>query len=221
MKLLLSLLLLFTVYLAGEQQSGCKVRLPNLAGHYEGGCKKGLAQGKGIAQGIDHYEGNFFKGLPDGKGIYTWADGSSYDGKWKNGMRDGQGTWVKGDSVVTGFWKADKYLGKRPTQAYSIISSRNVARYTITKTVEPGNGVKIRIMHGGVENSEIVDFSLAYTSGNEYRNGYIYGIQYTAVPLEVTVRYTTWNQLHSVQYDVLFEFSIREQGVYNVILTNI
>jgi hypothetical protein len=222
MKVLFTILFLaMGSYVLGQQkQSDCIVKLPRLAGYYQGGCKKGLAHGKGIAQGIDRYEGRFFKGLPDGKGIYKWADGSYYDGNWKDGMRNGQGKWVKGDSVVMGYWKADKYQGKQAAKAYRIVSIRNVARYAISKTVEPGNGVMIRIMLGGSENFEIEDLSLAYSSGSEYRNAGIFGIQNTSVPLDVTIRYKTWNQLHSVQYDVLFEFSLLEQGIFKVTLTN-
>ena len=43
------------------QQTDCKVTMPKLSGTYTGGCKKGLAQGKGIAQGVDRYEGQFYK----------------------------------------------------------------------------------------------------------------------------------------------------------------
>lgn len=75
-------------------------------------------------------------------------------------------------------------------------------------------------MLGGVENSEVEDFSLAFTSGTEYRNVGTYGIQNSSVPLEVTVRYLTWNQLHTVQYEVLYEFTVLEPGTYNITLTN-
>jgi hypothetical protein len=66
------------------QQSDCKVTIADISGSYSGGCKKGLAHGKGIAQGKDRFEGQFIKGMPEGKGIYTWANGTYYDGQWKN-----------------------------------------------------------------------------------------------------------------------------------------
>jgi len=56
-------------------QSECKVLLPGLAGTYTGECKKGLADGEGVALGTDSYRGSFRKGLPDGEGPYTWATG--------------------------------------------------------------------------------------------------------------------------------------------------
>lgn len=202
------------------QQTDCKVKLLTISGSYTGECKKGFAHGKGTARGIDFYEGEFFKGLPEGHGLYRWANGSYYDGEWKGGKRNGQGKLVSGDSVASGFWKADRYQGVVPAPSFKIASSRNVQRSTIVKSVEIGNGVKIKLMLGGSDNSEVEDFSLAYSSGSEYRNAATYGIQNTSVPLDVTVRFRTWNQLHTVQYDVWFEFIILDQGTWIVTITN-
>lgn len=46
---------------AQEQTAACRVLLPEIADYYEGGCKKGLADGIGKAQGTDQYEGSFKK----------------------------------------------------------------------------------------------------------------------------------------------------------------
>jgi hypothetical protein len=202
------------------QQSSCLVKLPQISGQYSGECRKGLAHGQGLSRGIDTYEGDFFKGLPNGKGKYTWANGSYYDGDWKNGVREGIGRMVSGDTVVSGYWKADLYKGAKKMPSYTILLSRNVARYSIIKSVESGNGVLVKILLGGNDNSEVEDFSLAYTSGSEYRNAGIYGIQNSSVPVDVTIRYRTWNQLHSAQYDAVFEFTILEPGTWKVTLTN-
>jgi hypothetical protein len=202
------------------QQTDCVEKLRQISGQYSGECKKGMAHGKGVAQGVDRYEGDFFKGLPEGKGKYTWANGSFYDGEWKNGKREGMGKMVSGDTVVNGYWKADLYKGAMKMPSYAITLSRNVARFSITKSVESGNGVLVKIMLGGNENSEVEDLSLAYTSGTEYRNVGLYGIQNSAVPVDVTIRYRTWNQLHTAQYDVVFEFTIMEPGTWKVTLTN-
>ena len=63
---------------AQDQTSACQVLLPQIAGSYEGECKKGLAEGMGKAQGIDFYEGYFKKGYPDGHGKYAWKDGATF-----------------------------------------------------------------------------------------------------------------------------------------------
>lgn len=206
--------------LYAQQTTDCKVKLPALSGSYSGECKKGLAHGKGVAQGIDHYEGQFFKGMPEGNGTYKWANGSRYEGAWKNGIREGEGKYISGDTVVTGYWKANRYQGKVKIPSYKITANRNIQRWTITKSVETSNGVTIKLMLGGVENSEVEDFTLAGTSGSEYRNVGTYGIQNSSLPLEVTVRYKTWNQLHTAQYDVFFEVVIIDPGTWNITLIN-
>jgi hypothetical protein len=62
-----------------SQQNDCKVLKPEISDSYSGGCKNGLAEGKGVARGIDYYEGQFNKGMPAGKGTYYWADGTYYE----------------------------------------------------------------------------------------------------------------------------------------------
>ena len=105
---------------AQEQTTGCRVLLPQIAGQYEGECKKGLADGMGKAQGTDQYEGFFKKGLPDGQGKYTWNDGTTFEGEWKKGRKDGYGVLTSHlasrDSVLSGYWIDDEYIGteKKP-----------------------------------------------------------------------------------------------------------
>jgi hypothetical protein len=219
-KNLISILFLIVGSWIYAQQSDCIVKMASISGSYVGECKKGLAHGKGSATGTDFYQGEFNKGLPEGKGIYKWANGAYYDGEWKKGMREGHGKYVYGDSIAEGFWKADRFQGKKPTPPYKISAVRNIQRLTITKGIETGNGVKIKLLLGGSDNSEVNDLSLAYTNGSEYRNIGTYGIENINVPLDVTVRYTTWNQLHTVQYDVVLEFTILEPGVWHVTITN-
>lgn len=216
--ILLSILLVPALLVRGQGPE-CQVLIPALAGSYTGECRKGLANGEGVAKGLDKYEGHFFKGKPDGKGTYTWADGSYYEGNWKNGMKEGEGKIVRGDSVITGFWKADVYKGKKQMPAYRVVTSRNVGRYTITKTADPGNGIRLRLLLGGRENSE-VEPSLQYTSGTQYRNVGYFGIEGSVVPLDVTIDYTTPNQLHTATYSVLFEVTIFDPGVWVITLTN-
>lgn len=218
-KLILVVVLIFgsCVY---AQQSECKVTLANIAGSYSGGCKNGLAHGKGIAQGIDRYEGQFNKGLPDGKGTYKWANGDYYEGEWKNGKREGKGKMVYKGSTDIGYWKDDKYQGANLTPPYRIINSMSVSRSSITKLNNVGNGVKIKILQNGSDNTLIEDFSCAFDSGAEYRLGNIYGIQNTSLPLFVKVTYRSWNQLHTSEYDVKFEFVINDPGTWEVVLNN-
>lgn len=201
-------------------QDKCNVAMPKLSGIYKGDCKKGLAHGKGVAKGIDSYEGEFRKGYPEGSGTYHWADGTSYEGSWKLGMRDGMGTMVYSDSTVAGYWREDIYIGKKLIVPYEIITSRSVDRYSINKSAGTPNEVEIRITQGGADNTTISSPSISYDSGTEYRMGNVFGIRNINYPVTIKVIYSTWTQLHTVQYEVTFEFRINEPGLWKVIIAN-
>jgi hypothetical protein len=122
------------------------------------------------------------------------------------------------DSVVTGIWKADKYMGKKMSAPYKILTSISVARSSIVKSTGMVDGVKIRIMEGGTDNTSIEDFSLAYDSGSEYRNGNSYGVENVKFPLTVKIKYHSWNKLRTAQYNVIFEFMIIQPGNWDVVI---
>ena len=95
----------------------CEVDKESLKGTYTGDCKKNKAHGKGKAIGVDTYEGEFKNGIPDGDGTYTWGNKNVFEGKFLKGLREGKGKMVfkregAQDSVVEGFWKKDAYIGK-------------------------------------------------------------------------------------------------------------
>ena len=205
-------------------QEECKVLMPDISGSYTGKCKKGLAHGKGLAEGTDTYEGRFSKGLPDGDGKYTWADGRTYKGSWSKGIRKGQGTMIYPkageDSIVAGIWNDDDYYGPVPLPPYKIIRSRSVVRSSIRKINEMGSGVRLGIFLGGSYNVEIEDFSMISDTGEQFMLGQRFGIQNAIVPYSVYIKYRTWNQLHTQQHDVIFEFNINEPGTFEVTIHN-
>lgn len=141
----------------------CAVLTDSLKGNYEGGCKKGRANGNGVASGIDYYKGEFKDGYPDGKGKYVWNNGNWYEGEWKAGKFDGQGTWhnvnnMDQDSgILAGFWKQGKYAGKyeRPyimrTMTNGIedvaVYKVKVTNVSITVKTNAGAGLSISPKH--------------------------------------------------------------------------
>ena len=205
-------------------QEKCKVLMPEISGSYTGKCKKGLANGKGLAVGTDTYEGRFADGLPDGRGKYTWADGRIYEGSWKEGIMEGQGTMIYPragrDSIVTGIWKDEVYYGPVPLPPYKINRTMSVVRSSIRKINDMGSGVRIGIFLGGSYNVEISDFSLVSDTGEQMMLSQRYGIENAVVPYTVSLKYRTWNYLHTQQHNVIFEFTINEPGTFEVTINN-
>ena len=74
-----------------QDTTSCKVLLESISGSYDGGCKDGLAHGRGFAEGKDKYKGRFRLGVPDGSGIYYFRNGDYYHGAFKNGKKNGKG----------------------------------------------------------------------------------------------------------------------------------
>jgi hypothetical protein len=214
------LLSLFISAISYSQENNCIVARIEISGTYSGGCKEGLAHGKGIATGIDRYEGMFRSGLPEGKGTYKWADGSYYTGMWSKGQRDGKGKMVYRDSTITGYWKEDRYVGQKIVPDYEIIRSSSVSRYIVRKVAGSLNEVRIRLQQSGADLGSVGDLSFNYSSGDEYRDGRVYGIQNVHYPVTVRIRYKTMNLMRSTQINVEFEFRINSPGTWEVIINN-
>lgn len=47
------------------------------------------------------YKGEYKKGKKDGYGIYVWPDGRRYEGYWKDGCQNGEGTAMFNAGEVT------------------------------------------------------------------------------------------------------------------------
>ena len=124
------------------------------------------------------------------------------------------------DTAVNGERRKNHFMKAKRKAAYSVTLSRNVGRSILRKTIERSKEVKIKILMGGMDNIEIEDFFMSYSSGSEFRNSGTFGIQNASFPLFVVVNYRSWNQLHSRQYDVDFEFTIFEPASWDVMLTN-
>ena len=204
-------------------QESCKVLKPGIDSIYNGKCKKGLAHGKGNAIGVDSYTGRFTNGLPNGKGTYTWANGDIYTGDWSAGERKGEGTLIikleEKDSIVTGIWENDKYMGPKPI-APRVITKVGVDRFSFKLSGGAKDRVLIDILQNGTRNTSISSFLMSTSNGVENNIGQLVGYDYIEFPVTIRINYMTLNKLKSHEYQVIFEFEISEPGDWRVEIHN-
>jgi len=215
------LLNLMVIGLITNAQDSCKVLVNNLQGTYYGDCKKGLAHGKGEAKGIDSYSGLFRKGYPHGKGKYVWANGSTYEGEWNMGMREGEGIYSGSsngkENLQDGIWKEDAYVGPKPMQP--IINEKKSITSTNFARKGDGEEVIIRIVRNGMP-VEIVDLNITANSGSEFKSGNNYGFQNIIFPFACKITYKCWNQFRFTLIDCTLDFEIKQPGKWDIRLDN-
>jgi hypothetical protein len=218
----LTLIFLFFFGLNLWSQEDCKVLVPEIAGQYIGKCKKGLANGKGLAIGIDRYTGTFKKGYPNGIGTYTWSTGEVYNGQWMDGKRHGVGSYSYIEdgklAVMEGIWEEDTYIGPEP-ERHQVLASTGINRYSFERQGE-GNQVTIYIYLNGTNNSDLEDFTATSTSGTPFRSNNIIGFELITFPFTCKVSYYSWNRLHTSRNFTRFEFQIESPGRYQLNLHN-
>jgi hypothetical protein len=201
-------------------QDNCKVLLPRIGDSYTGSCKKGLASGQGEATGADHYKGDFKKGYPDGMGTYTWQTGEIYVGKWAKGLRSGEGKYTikyQGrDSVLTGIWKEDKYIGKVKVVPYIIDYMNSIGRITCIKT---GDTPYVRFTFSRPNVDNLV---LQGSSGNENinlsANGFT-GFEQVTFPFKGTVRFNAPSPLMTTVMNCELRLTINQPGSWIITIT--
>jgi hypothetical protein len=220
-KFLILFLVLLTSMLSAQENRECRVMVPALQGTYFGGCKNGMAQGKGTATGIDTYTGFFKNGFPNGKGIYIWSSGSKYNGEWNMGFREGEGTFTRTvggrDSVMAGIWEKDSYIGPKPV-APNIIQKYNVVSTSFKRTGK-GATISFSFYQNGMNNNiESLDFST--NSGSENRTGKYTNFYAVQFPFHCRVDYKSWNSLRTMLYDCFLEFEITQPGNWDIQIGN-
>lgn len=88
---------------------------PDGLGTYEGSWRAGERDGQGTmtyARSGNSFSGTWIAGKRDGEGILTWANGTQYDGGWKDDVMSGVGTLTRAD----GSWKKSEYENGRPVK---------------------------------------------------------------------------------------------------------
>jgi hypothetical protein len=151
MKTSLLIISFFTLLcFSSNAQEVCVVKVKEITGEYSGACAGGKANGKGKAAGIDVYEGEFVNGYPEGKGMYTWKDGHYFIGFYKKGNKEGKGDMYYegaggGDSVITGYWKKDKYIGEYEKQFVVVSSTSGIMKVDCSLTDNTGADINITL----------------------------------------------------------------------------
>lgn len=218
----LVILTISALTIAGYGQNNCIVLLPGISGSYTGSCKKGLADGKGEASGVDRYVGDFKKGYPDGVGTYTWQTGERYSGEWKKGKRDGEGEFISRqsgiESVLSGTWKDDQYVGKKAPSPYVIGYRNNVGRINFTKISETPLSIRYKFSRSGETSSflSVTNLLLRGSSGTENISTSYTGYENVIFPFEGNVKFQAPNTLNTSTLGCELRFAINEPGYWLV-----
>jgi TonB family protein len=169
-----------------EDKNGCKVWMANPKGktfEWYGSCEHGYAFGEGALIVFQdkklyaEYSGTLIRGKLSGNVKAVFASGDKYEGEYKNGMREGYGTYIHGDSAkYTGnhskgkrfgkgilvFPNGDKYIGE-----FNNDLPNGVGSFSFTNGVEYIGDVKDGIPEGkGVG---------TYPEGSKYAGDYVNG----------------------------------------------
>jgi hypothetical protein len=203
-----------------EAQGTCKVLNNRINSSYTGTCKKGLADGKGEAVGVDQYKGEFKKGLPDGIGIYIWQTGEKYVGSWKKGMRDGQGSYSyksEGqDTIITGLWKEDKYIGERELAPYVIKYRNNITRINCIRMGDQPPYVLYKFSRQGGSANDISGLLMQGSSGDESVTNNFTGFERVTFPFEGKVKFSAPNAFNTVTINCELQLVINQAGSWTV-----
>ncbi|HUS87391.1 MAG TPA: hypothetical protein VMW76_09135 [Bacteroidales bacterium] len=210
--------LLFTT--AGLAQDNCEVLKSGLKGTYRGECHNNLAHGYGEATGEDYYIGYFKKGLPHGQGTCKWVSGEVYEGEWKDGLRHGYGKFTYRyngkDSVLTGKWEKDEYVGGDTDNPYVVEYRSNVGRVSFIKLNDKGNYVRIKFMRGGGEFTALYDLLLQGSSGSENISRMFTGFEQVVFPFKGKAIFTAPNAFHSAIIRCELRYRILEKGAWEL-----
>jgi hypothetical protein len=217
-------LCVFVLFFAGQSfAQDNKVHDSNISGSYEGKIKKGLANGKGVAIGVDKYEGFFKKGKKEKSGVYTYKNGDVYDGQFSNDLMHGEGKFTTADGVLTvGYWRDGKYVGASidDFKGYVIHSSSNLSIKPKFKLLDPkGSKLVIEVEHkfDKVSGLELIEYSSGVINFISKSKLEVNGPTY---PFKGTLVYNVPNKSDNFQVNVRVNFEILQNGLWKVNFKN-
>jgi len=216
------LLMHFVSYLLAQQPDSCKVLLSEISGEYAGNCKNGLADGKGIAKGVDTYKGMFKNGLPDGKGDYTYKNGNSFSGNFSHGLKHGLGkfTYYVGgkENVQKGYWSNGEYAGvSKPDENYRVTNISGIEHYSIKKMEGYENQITVSFEAVMLRNVP-EDLEMTISSGEFIQENKNFSAYHYSLPVSCSISFIIRTAMSIRQCN--FNFDILKPGKYIVLITN-
>lgn len=215
--------ILFIGFFTQQNSNPCRVSLDNINSRYEGECRRGLAHGFGIAEGIDRYEGQFKKGLPHGKGTYTWSNGDVYTGKWRKGQMHGLGRLTKAgnDIIYRGMWKDGEFVNDYDSLSdkppYVIRYQKNITRIRFVK-LSDGDNVFCRVDEAG-GNRPISHVSTFGSSGQYLAYPGKFGFEKVTFPFDGKVVFNVPSRTGFTTFQIELIYEINEPGNWEIQLT--
>ena len=218
LKSIIPTLLVSTVFVSIIHAQDCRVLLESIAGSYQGDCKKGLANGKGTAEGTDKYIGEFKKGYPNGFGTYTWSNGQVYEGEFKKGLKEGKGkmTVILPDGNTkdqVGYWLDDEYVGENKDPYKIQYRSPGVLSVRFSKTqnkTDEHSALFIDILHQG-KLQPTATFDLSVRMGSfvaMFRESNSMKVQVNTFPFGFTLNYLGESVQVDVNHDTSWKITI-------------
>lgn len=209
----------------GYSQNECKafIGTETYTSTYSGDCKKGLAHGYGEVSDLVKYVGQFKKGKPHGEGKIIYSNGLYYDGEWRDGLRHGEGEMLiktkdNQDSLLSGLWRKDRFIGKKEKRPYEVSTSRGVKRYRFQKVngYESGGEVEIRVTRNGAQFYNQLQNVQLRGDGIIFQDATSIGFESASFPFNGRISASVPNLLNSSNIYVLFQFVINEPGKWIV-----
>jgi hypothetical protein len=221
---LLLIILASTSLIAQQSNSDCKVLLKELQGEYNGDCKKGLADGKGIAQGEHRYEGEFKKGQPHGEGKYIISETDYYVGSFKKGKRTGFGkhfTIKDGKNIIVeGDWKNGQFVDKE--DKFVTVNKSEIKRvsYIFKGDAISGSGenkIHIYLRRGQIDARAMVNGLFMSGSSGYKIDGTNYGFGNAEFPFTGKIKFNV-SSAHYVPVSCSLEFKLLKEGNWDVFI---
>lgn len=203
----------------------CVVLADNLKGTYEGGCKKGKADGIGALKGDNSYEGEFKNGYPQGKGKFTFSNGDIYQGEFNKGEMEGEGEYIFADSsksAKVGFWKEDKYISKYLKHYKVYVRTSHIARTEIKRILDKReNSVTIIVESttGGLPGNNSAPSKPAITEIIPSKGSFLNKSELSSGAKSTSIKLTSVNYPFKAKVRIRneeFEFELFEEGFYTI-----